>query len=395
MIEADKIPLFLKYMGSKREILNDIGEAVELLGPGPEWFCDLFAGTTVVSYAMSDRFNVISNDIQQYSSVFARTYFGSYDDYAGRISQVLSDILLAAEKHVEQLNEMYPFLKEMSCYSEDMSFEDFISSERLQQGLLHQEIVNEYVLFTRCYSGTYWSLEQCEWIDALRRVADEYKNDSLYDAILSSIIFAMSYSSQSTGHFAQFRKVTPQNYRNILLYRRRTIKELFARKFDEILMMKKEGEKHENVCMSSDYRECLRRVPRGSIVYADPPYSNVHYSRFYHAVETLVRYDYPAVKYNGRYRTDRHQSPFDQAKHVRDAFIELFKGVKASDSHLILSYSDNGMLSPDEIVGIGSQIMGQDYECTLCSKEYSHMKMGRAGEYKMDVNELLITFKRL
>lgn len=32
-----------------------------------------------MSYAMSDRYNIISNDIQQYSSVFAKTYFGSYE----------------------------------------------------------------------------------------------------------------------------------------------------------------------------------------------------------------------------------------------------------------------------------------------------------------------------
>ena len=144
-----------------------------------------------------------------------------------------------------------------------------------------------------------------------------------------------------------------------------------------------------------DYRECLKLIPKGTIVYADPPYSNVHYSRFYHAVETLVKYDNPKLKYNGRYRTDRHQSPFDQAAHVREAFKQLFDGVKSSESHLILSYSDNGMLTPEEILEIGSQIMGSEYECSIYSKDYSHMKMGRSDEYKMDVKELLINYKRL
>ena len=108
-----------------------------------------------------------------------------------------------------------------------------------------------------------------------------------------------------------------------------------------------------------------------------------------------MRYDNPTLKYTGRYRIDRHQSPFDQSRHVKEAFADLFKGVKAAKSHLIISYSDNGMLTPDDVILIGKEIMGDEYQHELYSKEYSHMKMGRTGDYKMDVCELLITFKRM
>lgn len=393
MIDVNMIPHFLKYMGSKREILNDIEEAVDALCVDSDCFCDLFAGTAIVSYAMSDRYNVISNDIQQYSSVFAKTYFGTYNKYDAL--KVLDSMLASAQEHVDYMYRYYPFLKGLCSYSDDMDLDSFIKLETTQQGLLNSCIEEAYSLFSRCYSGTYWSTEQCIWIDALRKAAEDYNDESIYYAILSSIIFAMSYSSQSTGHFAQFRKITPENYKNILFYRKKNIVELFAKKLAEVLTLKKKGDNHECECMSFDYKFCLQQIPRGTIVYADPPYSNVHYSRFYHAVETIVRYDNPVLEYTGRYRSDRHQSPFDQAKNVRNAFALLFDGVKAAQSHLILSYSDNGMLTPDEILSIGKQVMGTEYEYNLCSKEYSHMKMGRSDEYKMDVKELIISFKRL
>lgn len=392
MIDFDMIPHFLKYMGSKRDILGDIRDAVDALHTDSACFCDLFAGTAIVSYAMSDRYNVITNDIQHYSSVFARTYFGSYDQYD--VPKIVECILHTAQEHVAYLNSVYPFFGEMSYYSDGMSFEDFKTLEENQQNLLSQEINEAYSLFTRCYSGTYWSVQQCVWIDALRKVADDYKDEPIYYAILSSIIYAMSYASQSTGHFAQFRKITQDNYKNILFYRKKSIVELFSRKLTEVLTIRKDDNSFECTCLSLDYRLCLQRIPNGSIVYADPPYSNVHYSRFYHAVETLVRYDYPVLEYTGRYRSDRHQSPFDQATNVRKAFVSLFEGIKSAQSHLILSYSDNGMLTPDEVVSIGMQVLGTDYEYNFYSKEYSHMKMGRSDEYKMDVRELIISFKR-
>lgn len=62
MIPQDKIPHVLKYMGGKRDMLSEIGAAIDDMNVGTEDFCDLFAGTSIVSYAFSDSFNVVSND---------------------------------------------------------------------------------------------------------------------------------------------------------------------------------------------------------------------------------------------------------------------------------------------------------------------------------------------
>lgn len=45
----------------------------------------------------------------------------------------------------------------------------------------------------------------------------------------------MSYSSQSTGHFAQYRKITESNMKDILIYRNKDICSLFSKKFEEVV----------------------------------------------------------------------------------------------------------------------------------------------------------------
>ena len=138
----------------------------------------------------------------------------------------------------------------------------------------------------------------------------------------------------------------------------------------------------------------LRIIPKNTIVYADPPYSAVHYSRFYHVIETLVRYDHPHLEYKARYRDDRYQSPFDKRKEVADAFRLLFNAIDERRSHLVLSYSDNGLLKYDELLEMGNQMLGNHYDISLKGKNHVHSKMGRADENRLYVNELLVSFRR-
>ncbi|WP_188752594.1 DNA adenine methylase [Parapedobacter defluvii] len=56
-------------MGSKREILDFVTNAIVGMDVKAEWVCDLFAGTSVVAGALKDKFNVHANDVQQYSSI--------------------------------------------------------------------------------------------------------------------------------------------------------------------------------------------------------------------------------------------------------------------------------------------------------------------------------------
>lgn len=390
MIDSAKLPHLMKYMGSKRELLDFIISSINDLDIESNWFCDLFSGTSVVGCSLKDEYNVQINDIQIYTSIFANTYLPNINKLIN--STELEKIKDRVLFYVDEFYRKYPDL--IFDYNSIDNYEKLTKLEIQQQNLIYSNFEIGFHLFVKYYSGTYWSYTQCFWIDSIRAVAEEYKGKSDYYIILSSLIYAMSYTSQSTGHFAQFRDVTESNMHDIMLYRIRDIWTYFEKKFLEILNMVDVEATNRYTITTLDYLDCLRLIERNTIVYADPPYSSVHYSRFYHAIETLIRYDYPNVKYKGRYREDRHQSPFGKKTEVKNAFGKLFKGVKNKNSHLILSYSDNGMITQDEIMEIGNSIMGNQYKGDIQVKEYIHSKMGRSDIHSMGVNELIISYKR-
>lgn len=385
----DKIPHLLKYMGSKREIMDFVVNSIQSIGVDSQWFCDLFAGSGVISAALKGSYNVHANDIQAYSSILTITYLSNLKQNVG--ADRIDEIKKSVQKLVRQFSLKYPGLR--FIYPENPTFEEFSAIEKEQQLLIERQFDIGFHLFTKYYSGTYWSFEQCLWIDSIRAVAERYIGTVEYYAILSSLIFAMAYASQSTGHYAQYRGIAENSMADILTYRRREIWPYFEKKFNE-LISSLNGTTKSHRTTTLDYVDCLRIIEEESIVYADPPYQSVHYSRFYHILETLVRYDYPKLKYKGRYREDRHQSPFCKRTTVNNAFKFLFEGVKSKKAHLVLSYSNVGMISLQEIEEIGETILGNGYSRSVLSKDHVHSKMGRSDERQHDVTEYILLFKR-
>ena len=152
-------------MGGKRDILNDVNEAIQRMNIQPKVLCDLFAGTAIVSYAFSDQFDILSNDIQQYSSIFAKTYFNKYlkKDKPVKVAKDISDQVLAL---IQVSEHQYPNFN--FHYQEGMSLDQMEEIEKEEQKLIDQEFDFGFHLFKKCYSGTYWSYEQCMCIDAIR-----------------------------------------------------------------------------------------------------------------------------------------------------------------------------------------------------------------------------------
>lgn len=384
------VPHIIKYMGSKRNIIDFVIEAIDDTYQGGNLY-DLFSGTSILSGALGKLIPLHSNDIQEYSAILAKTYLSNYE-WEQYPTDILDEIINKATEYVKSVKKKYPELN--FSYSEKMSVEEFVVLEKQQQELMGYNFDNiSHHLFIKYYSGTYWSYQQCLWIDAFRRVADEYKDTPIHYVILSSLMFAMSYNSQSTGHYAQYRDATSLSSKSdIFIYRQKEILPYFIKKFT-MLQSYLGRNRLNHVVTSLDYLKCLEHIEPNSLVYADPPYAFVHYSRFYHALETLVKYDYPDVDHKGRYRVDRHQSPFCKRTEVRPAFEKMFQKIKTKNANLILSYSNTGMIGLEEIVEIAEQNLGNIYEVTVKEVAYKHSTMGRKDDKSRNVQEYLIISK--
>ncbi|BFP42058.1 DNA adenine methylase [Flavobacteriaceae bacterium GF1] len=386
VVLRDDVPHIVKYMGSKRELIPFLIQSINEIYKG-EPICDLFAGSSILSGAIGTSVTMYSNDIQEYSSVFAKTYLGNYnwDDHGNLIDELIA----SATAHVHRVKEAYPHLE--FTYDDDLTLEGFNTIEKLQQDLIFFEFNDvAHHLFIKNYSGTYWSYEQCLWIDGLRIAAEKFAGSSIYYPILSSIMFAMSYNAQSTGHFAQYRDASSaETMHSIILYRKKEIVTYFKRKLKEIMMFT--GANHLNHQVTAlDYRDCLDSIPEKTLVYADPPYSFMHYSRFYHALETLVKYDYPEVQFKGRYRNDRHQSPFCKRSEVKGAFEEMFEKIKGKKAKLVLSYSNTGMIALESLLDIAHKTFGNTYKVMVKDIDYIHSTMGRIKDKSREVTEYLV-----
>lgn len=379
---------YIKYMGSKTKILNFVLEGISQVHT-TGCLCDLFAGSCSLSGALSEQLPIVSNDIQHYSSTLAKAYLTDWNDGLVQVS----DVVTAAKKYHRQ---NYAEIVKVACYDGVQSLEEFNEIERRSRAFLHHSFNNRWHLFTKDYSGTWWSLEQCTWIDALRKAIEGVRDSSVYSTLLCALMYAMAYCSQGTGHYAQYRDAnTLSSMNDILIYRQKDLLTLFEKKATEALSLLRTSPNllHHEV-LTEDYVTCLNRI-HNSTIYADPPYCFVHYSRFYHALETLVLYDYPALQekkgeiVKGRYRNDRHQSPFCIRTQVEGAFETLFQQVNQNENALVLSYSDTGMIPFERLLELAAREFGQARVSSL-SLDYYHMTMGRKEDRKREVKEKLL-----
>jgi hypothetical protein len=166
----------------------------------------------------------------------------------------------------------------------------------------------------------------------------------------------------------------------------------------------------EHQSIRSDFADhLLSERFSGELVYADPPYTRDHYSRFYHVLETLALRDDPEISTNtahgrtvpsrGGYRRDRHQSPFCVRSEAPGAFDALLGAVAAKGSQLVMSYSPYSAEN-----GAHPRVMTMDAVIDLARRHFrwvdatsvgtfSHSRLNRSGlnkEISYDAEHLLI-----
>lgn len=71
----------------------------------------------------------------------------------------------------------------------------------------------------------------------------------------------------------------------------------------------------------------------------------------------------------------------------------MFELVANKNSNLVLSYSNTGMITLDQIYILANETM-KNYSIELVTMDYKHSTMGRKTDKFKDVQEALIIMKR-
>ena len=374
----------LHYLGSKLRILRHIRQAVaDVLPPGGR-VCDLFAGSGAASLGLSRNWAVTAVDIQEYSRVLAngilnqpaKTLAGAralrHEATEGALRRDLrtafADLLRYERRCLSHANdgrvtELCELLEHGSLHA--FTLRDSVQAPELEDPMLEvlerlrgrEHLLGPQSVVARHFGGVYFSWEQAIDLDALlARVhsLDAHRRDHFLAAVLAAASDAVSTVGK---HFAQPLKPydsegRPKHHivRQALRDRSMSVLDSFEAWIERFSVFERGGRQHRAI--RADFRDVLsNEAIEFDAVYADPPYTRDHYSRYYHVLETMSLRDNPEVSTTmiraggsprvsrGVYRADRYQSPFCIKTQAAGAFEELCSGVSNRRIPLILSYS--------------------------------------------------------
>ena len=216
-----------------------------------------------------------------------------------------------------------------------------------------------YHLCSSYYPNVYLGIRQAVDIDSFRYAIDQLSGPGSAAKrrhYLAALLHAASVTTSATSHFCQPRGLV-RDAEVLAVLQRRAVSIpsrllAFSRAIRATVAQAKPRPGSRASC--SDWRELFASGEMSSIdvVYADPPYTADNYSRFYHVLEVLVRYDYPELQVSrgkttkGRYPVieERHQSPFCHRRGVDAELSDLFQASANAGAAIVLSYAEeNGL----------------------------------------------------
>lgn len=388
------------YMGSKNRLVPGfIDSAIASVTLKNGSVLDIFGGAGSVSLNLVSRYTVTANDAQKYSRVtlgsliehgprsasrlvtelnFEAVLGSSFEEHFERLAKCFQAALreeqdALAECRAGQFTRYRRFLDQVPRFPQKQppakiwqDSTEFFAPEvikRTRKAIRaasrrgHPQsltpLAQNYHLITSYYANIYFGLKQSLELDALRYAINRFTGPCLQrqkQHYLSALLYAASTSTSGTSHFAQPRSLKSDRDLKKVAERRSLSIFALAKEQSEQLrrFISKTRYRSGNKCYHGDYARALQLAgSRCSTVYADPPYTADNYSRFYHVLEVLTRYDYPELARSrgqltkGRYpnRRYRFQSQFCRRSQVEEAFRGFVSACANSNNSLVLSYA--------------------------------------------------------
>jgi hypothetical protein len=380
----------IHYLGSKVRMLDLIEETIHELAPSGT-ACDLFSGTGVVAARLARHRRAVAVDVQEYARVLAAALLDPQvvdaRALAARGAELARAIPVEALSAFEracltsgQPDALCEILEDGSMQAGHL---DAPASSRLSELLAVARAATPPgadTVLTRYYGGVYFSYEQAAALDGLAAAARALPSPERETA-LAAVLGTASDAVTSVGnHFAQpvrprGRDLTPKRATLAAVIRRRAldVPSIFRQRLERLCGLPAPAT--PGAALRADYRDALHRIEDLAVVYADPPYTRDHYSRFYHVLETIALGDEPEISTvtikgrtrasRGLYRVERHQSPFCIKSEAPGAFRALFEQVAERGVPLLLSYSpfeDGGrprLMTVDDIEALAATYFGE------------------------------------
>jgi adenine-specific DNA-methyltransferase len=341
--ESPLTPLNRKYLGSKRLLRGWIADRIVEAAGVPRAFLDGFCGTGAVSLEMLARGagRITAVDSLRSNCLILRGACAAPGDAAGRAR--LSALL-------DRLNGVPP--------------------------------LDGYV--TASYAGTYFTVENCRRMDAVREAIERLRADGGIDDaerewLLGCFLLAADRVANTLGQYDAFMKhleaastIDGRHVRDGRVTDRFVLRPLAP------------VERGEAVAVVEADLAARPELPTVDVAYLDPPYNGRQYCDNYHVLENLARWTRPELR--GRTRKfDRTgmRSPFSTRRGAAGALAAVLGRVRAR--HLFVSYGSEGILSREAIAAI----LSAHGEVTVHEAAYPVFGNGAGVSRRREVAELL------
>lgn len=417
------------YLGCKTSFTSAIKAAIDDVDPSGGRLVDLFSGTGSVGAALGATREVTTVDVQEYSRVLCSAVLSppilSNADINSVITRALRD-----ETAKQALWCLQPLIEhERNCIDSAVIGDIGALVELLESPPLAVRATPEFctpstrlgdavhdalnrfhgsglwqsaeTTVSRYFGGLYFSFTQAAMLDAVLSIADssdEQSRNTLKAAALSTASQLVNTVGKQFAQPIQPRNksgaVKPSLVKVVQRDRSLDALKLYQTWLGRYAMLPRAVGKPQ--ALRQDYLDAIaQNASSYSVVYADPPYTRDHYSRFYHVLETMCLRDNPAISQvmkdgnlipsRGAYREDRHQSEFCIRSTAPAAFEALFRSAREHGLPLVLSYSphETGDGTHPRVVSMNQiiELARASYDrVEVCAVEgVTHNQLNRSG----------------
>ena len=308
-----------RYIGNKYKLIEWIFSILARECEGNS-FTDIFAGTGVVAAVASKHFDeIILNDFLFSNEAIYKAFFGNGSWNPEKIKSIIKNYNSINGK---DLDENY---------------------------------------FSLNFGGNYFSQNSAKIIGFVRDNIEENKGNLTereYNMLISSLLYSIDKIANTVGHYdAYFKKELVED-------------NFFMRPIDPIEV--------KTVSIFREDANLLVKRIKTDIVYIDPPYNSRQYSRFYHVLETLTKWDKPKLHGVALKPDPENMSDYCRVS-AKDKFAELVNDISAK--YLVVSYnntydsksnSSQNKITLEEI----KNILSKKGETKVFEKDYRHFNTG-------------------
>lgn len=403
----------LNYQGSKNNLHNFIYQNLEPYIQDGKAILDIFSGSGAVSNMFRDNYQIYANDAEYYASIIADTilnqpdlsntvnFLSSFDTLFAKteknLAQPIMSFITVEQDYLK--NKNFSMLKKL--YDQYPTVWNNNYSEIVNAKLTVNNIKakNDYYLFVTYYAGSYFGIEQSLEIDTIIKCIHA-QDKSFQHALFACLFFAMKESVFSKdGHMAQ--PLNPEkNQSRLFLQREKKIYELFTKKFKEYSTIHLSKFSGKNKVFNNNFTDLFttNEFSNVGLVYADPPYTDMQYSRYYHLLNVAAKYEYPELtKTNagytkGLYTEGRYQSKLSQRGSAKKQLEILISYCSTAKVNLALSYAypeniktqatDRYTISIDDLILLAQKYYGTS-RVNIVTQSYNHANHRNSSQKKV------------